>query len=255
MGASQACTLALDFDAASSEPSLGGSGFCMKHAGPPAVFCDDFDVDALGTKWPAVEQKNGSAKNDSGASTSAPNSLLSIASPVGVGGSVRAAAVLNLAKLKSTKVGLRISFNLRVEQFDATSGATNVAFAFLYGPLVDYNQVVLNLVSNESAASLRVVEYAPVTAGYALHGPFTTKPAVGQWMKVQIDIDIVNPVGSGNALRVRLNDAVELDTQLQVPLKGDVPRLELGVSWVESLKATQTWAVRYDDFLVETVSL
>jgi hypothetical protein len=91
---------------------------------------------------------------------------------------------------------------------------------------------------------------------YEQHGPFTLKPTVGQWMKVEIDIDILNPEGTGNNMRVRLDGMSALDTQLKLALKGDIPRLELGVGWVDSAtKPTQTWAVRYDDFLVETTAL
>jgi hypothetical protein len=252
------CSLALDFDKTASEPRTE-TGFCQKHVGPPAVFCDDFDVDAFGSKWPAVEQTNGTAKDDNMAFLSSPNSLLSLANAVPMGGGVRSVGSIGFPALKSTKVGLRISFSIRVDQFDATSGAKNIVFDFLYGPVNDFNQIVVNLVSTETAVSVQVAENAQKvgspTSDYAPHGPFTTKPALGQWMKVAIDLDILNPVGLGNNLRVRLDDQVQLDTQLQVALKGDTPRIELGVGWVDSSKPTQAWAVRYDDFLVETIAL
>jgi hypothetical protein len=258
--ASTSCSLALDFDATSSEPLAESKPFCAQHSGPPAVFCDDFDGEVLGTKWPLVEQTNGSARNDSAASISAPSSLLSIASPVGVRGSVRAVGVVSFASLSTTKVGLRISFSMRVDQFDPTSGAKNIIFDFLYGPLSDFNQIVLNLVSTETAVSVQVAENAQKlsdgTSMYEQYGPFEIKPTIGQWMKVAIDIDIINPQGAGNTLRVRLDDQTALQTSLKLPLKGDKPRLELGVGWVDSeTKPTQTWAVRYDDFLVETTAL
>lgn len=253
-----ACSLALDFDATSEQANEGaGTGsYCAQHPVPPAVFCDDFDGQPLGVKWPNVEQTNGSATTDGGAAVSGSSSLLSIGNAVPVNGGVRAVGTLSLPNLTSRAIGLRVSFKMRVDQFDATSGARNIAFAFLYGPQGDFNQIVLNLVSTESAVSVQVAENAQKlgspTSDYAQHGPFITKPTPGQWLKVGVAIDIVNPVGAGNKIRVTLDDKTELDTELQLPLKGETPRLELGVGWVDSSKATQPWAVRYDDFLVET---
>lgn len=255
------CSLALDFDAASSEPLANEGGFCAQHSGPTVAFCDDFDTLALGTAWPSVEQTNGSAKNDPAAFTSTPNSLLSVANPVGVGGGVRSVGIVTFPTLASRAVGLRISFMMRIDQFDPTSGAKNIVFDFLYGPLGDFNQIVVNLVSTETAVSIQVAENAQkvgeMTSMYAPYGPFTAKPSIGQWVKVAIDVDIAEPevASAGNRMRVRLNDESLLDTQLQLALKGGTPRLELGVGWVDSSKPTQAWAVRYDDFLVETVTL
>jgi hypothetical protein len=253
-----ACSLALDFDATSAQPSPN-TGFCRSHASPPAVFCDDFDATPLGTKWPAVEQQHGSVRNDGAAARSAPNSLLSSVEPVAAGERARAVGSVAFPALTSAKVGLRISFAMRVDQFDRASGAKNVVFGFLYGPLDDYNQIALNLVSTETAVSLQVAESSPKVGDEpgrsAQHGPFTTKPPLHDWTTIAIDFDINDPLGRGNALRVSLDGKLELDTQLTLPLKGDTPRLELGVGWVDTTEPTQTWVVRYDDFLVEAVTL
>ncbi len=255
----QGCSLALDFDATQAHSGPEASGFCRAHVAPPAVFCDDFDELALTTKWPTVEQENGSASNDGGAALSAPNSLLSIASPAAAGENVRALGGIAFPRLASSRVGLRVSFALRVEQFDSTRDANSVVFDFLYGPPDDYNELVLALVSTETAVSLQVVEISEQVGEdegrYVQHGPFVTKPGLGRWMRVAIDVDINEVVGQGNAVRVTLDGHRELDTALELPLKGDTPRLELGVGWVDTAGPTQTWAVRYDDFLVEAVSL
>jgi len=254
-----ACSVALDFDATSAKGTQDDQSFCSEHLTPPTIFCDDFDGTALASKWPAVEQHNGSAKNDGGAARSSPNSLLSVAAPVDAGEGVRAVGSVSFPALAAAKVGIRVSFALRVEQFDPSSGAKSVVFDFLYGPLDDYNEIALNLVSTESAVSLQVDENAQTegdeTAQYAQHGPLMTKPARGEWMTVDIDIDINQPRGQENALRVSLNGKKELDTQLMLPFKGGTPRLELGVGWVDSSEPTQRWVVRYDDFLVEAVAL
>lgn len=256
-----ACSLALDFDQTSEKAGQGKStgAFCAQHAQVTVAFCDDFDGQPLGTKWPSVEQANGTATNDTQAAVSGTSSFLSIANAVPANAGVRAVGAVSFGNLKAQAVGLRISFKVRVDQFDATSGAKNTIFDFLYGPMSDYNQIVVNLVSTETAVSIQVAENAQkageTTSEYALHGPFVTKPTIGQWMKVDLNLDITAPIGSGNRLRVLLDDKQELDTTLQIALKGDTPRMELGVGWVDTSKPTQAWAVRYDDFLVDTVKL
>jgi hypothetical protein len=253
------CTLALDFDATSKKPVKHEPTFCAAHSTPPAIFCDDFDAEPLGTKWPKVEVLNGEATNDGEAATSEPNSLLSVANPVGVTGRVRAVSGISFPNLNSTKVGLRISFNLRVDKFDPAIGAKTNVFDFIYGPVTDFNQVVVVLISTGDAVSMMLAEN-PQKVGdpnnlYHEYGPFTVKPALGQWTKVAVDLDIANPLGDGNTVRVALDEQSQLDTALLYPLKGETPRLELGVGWVDSeMMSTQTWQIRYDDFLVEAVA-
>jgi hypothetical protein len=259
LGVLGGCSLVLDFDATSSQPDTSGAAFCGKHTQAPTEFCDDFDGEALGMKWPLVEEMNGTARADATAFTSSPNSLLSTAAGVMPNSRVRGVGIITFSKLKDRSIGLRISFNMRVEQFDATPGAKNIAFDFLYGPNADFNQIVLNLVSTGSAVSVQVAENAQkvgdTTSQYQQYGPFTIKPTVGQWMKVEMDIDINQPVGLGNKLSVRLDGQNAVETQLAIPLKGDTPRMELGLGWVDATAATQPWAVRYDDFLVDSIGL
>jgi len=200
------CTLALDFDGTSKEPVAPEPTFCRAHLTPPAIFCDDFDAVALGSKWPKVEVMNGAVSNNAGSATSAPNSLLSVANPVGVTGGVRAISSVSFPQVTSTKVGLRISFNLRVDQFDPTVGAKSNVFDFIYGPVTDFNQVVMVLVSTGSGFSVLLAEN-PQKVGepnslYHEYGPFSLRPALQQWTKVALDLDITNPVGSGNSVRV-----------------------------------------------------
>ena len=253
-----ACSLALDFDATSAKHDDDPVSFCGEHLSPPAVFCDDFDEQPLGTKWPAVEQSNASVQNDSGAALSPPSSLLSVAQPSSPGNPVRSVGSVAFPSMSSAKVGLRISFALRVDKFDPTSGAECVLFSFLYGPEDDFNQVALDLVSTETAVSLQLTELAEKlgeASDYAEHGPFTIKPSAGEWTNVAIDIDVNAPMSTGNTVRVSVDGHKQLDTSLMLPLKGETPRLELGIGWVDTTKPTQGWTVRYDDFLVEAVML
>jgi len=268
-GTISGCSLALDFDATSKDYAQSGGGggsnsgpFCAQHMAPPAVFCDDFDSTSLSAKWPGVPMSNGSATDDSAAFVSSPSSMLSVADAVPQGGQVRAVSTLSFPMYaNSTKpFGLRTSFQMRVDQFDPTNGAKNIAFEYLFGSDSDFNQIVMNLVSSGTSVAIQVAENAQVmgssTSNYQLYGPFTIKPMDGQWIKVEVDVDLLMPSGSGNNLRVRLNDESQLDTPLMFPLKGGTPRLELGIGWVDSgTKPTQVWKVRYDNFLVEALNL
>jgi hypothetical protein len=253
------CSLALDFDSTSKEPVKPQPTFCGEHSTPPAIFCDDFDAAPLDMKWPNLDVMNGEATNDTGAATSAPNSLLSVADPVGVTGKVRAVSTVGFLELSSTKVGLRISFNMRVDQFDSAIGAKTNVFDFLYGSITDFNQVLVVLQSTGSEVLVMLAEN-PQKVGdsnnlYQQYGPFPIRPLPGQWTKVAVDIDILNPTGAGNSVRFALDDQMLLDTTLLYPFKGQTPRLELGVGWVDSeMMPSQTWAIRYDDFLVEAVA-
>lgn len=255
----QACSVALDFDATSAKPAAEASGFCRAHASPAAIFCDDFDEEPLGTRWQAVEQSNGSAQNDSRAALSPPSSLLCIAKPTTQGENVRAVGKVAFPALTSAKVGLRVSFALRIDKYDQTSGAKNTVFDFSYGPAGEPNEIALNLVSTESAVTLQIAETSQQVgeggAEYAPHGSFSIVPRLGEWLNVAIAIDVNDPEGQGNALRVDIDGYEQLDTSLMLPLKGGTPRLELGLGWVDTSMPSQTWAVRYDDFLVEAVRL
>jgi hypothetical protein len=90
---------------------------------------------------------------------------------------------------------------------------------------------------------------------YAQHGPFVTKPTAGKWMKVFMDLKIGQHVGTNNSVKLLFDDVSQFDQALTVPLKGDTPRFELGVGWVDTTAAAQAWAVRYDNFLIEQVPL
>lgn len=254
----EACSLALDFDATSKRPAAQSNGFCGEHQAPPAVFCDDFDGEPLVGTWPAVEQANGSAQNDDDACVSPPSSLLSSARPAPAGADVRAISSVGFSQLAGEKLSLRIAFALRVERFDATNGAESVVFDLLYGAEDDFNQLALELVSTETAVSLQLSEsvqkLGETDGEYVEHGPLT-QPRLGQWIAVGVELDIHDPNGTGNALRVTLDGKKALDTELMLALSGGAPRVELGVGWVDTAAPTRAWAVRYDDFLVEASPL
>jgi hypothetical protein len=254
-----ACSLALDFDATSKLNGAPGGPFCVNHQVAPMKFCDDFDSKPISVVWPKVEELNGHVVQDSTASESAPNSMLSTSMPVAAGAQVRAVSTLSFPDLSGLNVNFHITFWMRIDQFDTTAGAKNTVFQFLYGPLGDFNQIVLNAVSNGDSVALQLVENgqspgAP-TSMYAQHGPFVTKPTAGKWMKVFMELKIAESKGTNNAVKLLLDDVSQLDQTLTVPLKGDTPRFELGVGWVDTTAASLGWAVRYDNFLIEQVPL
>jgi hypothetical protein len=258
LGLTSACSVALDFDAVSAQES-GNTGFCAKHPAPQAAFCDDFDGKPLGTVWSTLSQMNGTVAVDGKASTSTPSSMLSTISAVPAGGSVRAVSTTSFPLLNSKPLGFRVSFDMQVEQFDKNPSAMITAFAFLYGPLNNYNEIVLNLSSTGTDVKIQVVENAEA-GGFDKHGPYPLSAPIGGWINVRLELDIrtpngTPPAGATNTLRVYLNQAEQEDGPLQVPLNGDVPRMELGIGYEDTSLARDAWSVRYDNFLVETAAL
>jgi hypothetical protein len=181
-----ACSLALDFDATQKLNGAPGGPFCVDHQVAPMKFCDDFDSKPISVAWPKVEELNGKVTQDAMAAVSAPNSMLSTSMAVPAMGQVRAVSTLSLLDLANLDTRLQITFWMRIDQFDTTAGAKNTVFQFLYGPLGDFNQIVLNAVSNGDSVALQLVENGQGPGGgasmYAQHGPFVTKPTAGKWM-------------------------------------------------------------------------
>jgi hypothetical protein len=250
--------LALDFDAVSAQDS-NNPAFCANHPAPQATFCDDFDGKPLGTLWGTLSQMNGTVVVDSIVASSAPNSLLSTIGAVPMGGSVRAVASTSFPMLNGKSLGFRVSFDMLVEAFDKNPSAMVTAFAFLYGPLNNYNQIVINLSSTGTDVKIQVIENAEA-GGYDKHGPYPVSAPVGGWINVRLELDLrtpsgMPPAGAENALRVYLAGVEQEDARLQVPLNGDVPRMELGLGYEDTSVARDGWSVRFDNFLVETAAL
>ena len=66
-------------------------------------------------------------------------------------------------------------------------------------------------------------------------------------------MDIHDPTGTGNSLRVYFDSQPQYDGALVLPLKGGTPRMELGVGWATAPAAP--WSVRYDNVSVDLNNL
>ena len=278
--ASLGCSQGLDFDALSKDhdaaPSsastagdagaasadgstsseAGKTAYCASLS-PAPTFCDDFDTKPIGEQWDGVEDSNGIVGIDTIAFDSAPSSLAAKSSASPSGQSIRSVTKKSFTEFTGKPITLRMSFALRVDQIDPKTSAQIVAFGVLFGEDGNFNQVVLNLSSTGSGVVAQVSENAqgPTTSdnGYEVHGPFDKRPSASDWTDVRIEIDVHNPTGSGNSLRVYFDQVVQYDGALILPLKGGTPRIELGIGWANTPSAP--WSIRYDNVVVDLKNL
>ncbi len=254
------CTQTLDFDSVSGGAS--SSALCTGD-NPARQFCDDFDGQSVGSIWGGIEEQYGAVSNDSRASVSGTVSMLASSDGVDAGTIVRAVVKRAFPEHADSVVGIRASFDMRVDQFDPRAGAQIGAFALLFGPLDNFNQLVLNVNSTGDDISVQLAENAVSVAdpsstednGYAVHGPFS-EPAPDTWTNIRVEVDVFKPDGGGNQLRIFLDGEQKFNGPLVLDLKGAEPRLELGLTWVDTVgTAADPWSVRYDNFVVEMTDL
>lgn len=247
------CTQTLDFDSVSNGTTQSSpSTFKCATLDPQPTFCDDFDGLPPLQVWSAVPISpatgGGRVSGDTLFSVSAPASLLATTAATAAGVYVSSAAQKTFNDFEGKPVDVRIAFDMLVESMDPTPGARVVAFQFLFGPLAQYNQLVINLTSTGAGVSSQFTE----NLGGAMQG--TTKgdtqqvPAVKKWVHVTFDLEVFNPSGQGNNAKVTVDGVKLFDSGLHYPLYRDQPRLEIGVPWVDTTVTTQPWAIRYDNF-------
>jgi hypothetical protein len=230
----------------------------MMPASPMAgtYYCDDFDNGNFQPFW-SVEMSNGSVRVDSVDSNSAPYSMSANSGAVAAGAAPpRAVSKLGFPNFTNSRVKLDVSFDMNVAKFDQTTTPASgkvIAFQLLYGPVDpnNFNQIAFNLVTNSAGNGVvaQVEENAPSPDGgdgYNVIGPFVAYPKVNGWSHVEIIIDILDPVGMGNNITVSIDGATN-ENALQVPLKGQEPRMELGIAGTPV--PAQGWSIRYDNFV------
>jgi hypothetical protein len=258
-----ACTQTLDFDAVTGKRSSPSSdspeGFSCAMQSPEPTFCDDFDGDRPAKKWSSVivspSDGKGVVESRDDEALSEPRSL--VASVPGSFGSdvdyAASALSRTFAAFEGIPIRVRVSFDMRIEAFDATANAHVIAFQFLFGSADDYNQLVLNLESRKRSVAAQFTE----TVGPAFAqrgGDYENTPELGEWAHVELELDAKNPLGKANGAKNRLTllvDDVKLfDDDLSFDLRGGTPRMELGIPWVDSKLAQESWRIRYDNVLV-----
>jgi hypothetical protein len=247
----------LDFDAVSNGSPETQDALHCRDRNPAPSFCDDFDYVPIGQNWTDLEPpKNGEAKVVGDIFVTAPNSLLSTAGPVPTPtDNVRAVVKTSFPMFTNAKKKLTIGFDLYVVAFDPKQGARTIAFALLYGDVNKFYELVLNLNSNGTNASALVNEYNFPENLSELHASVGLLNA--RWIPVSIELTVNNPGGTGNGIAVVVDGkVVSADgDQLKLPLIAATPRMELGLGWMDTSKATGAWAIRYDNFFADWAPL
>jgi hypothetical protein len=263
--ASLGCTQVLDFDSVSTSVGQGGGGGSSNDLGkgcstlnPAPTLCHDFDTAALNAFGIQVGKTNGSGDIDTALAVSKPGSFLAISN--GKGNS-RIVLEKAFGDFKDAKVLITVKFDVYVEEMDATPKARISPFFLLFGPLSSTNQVGLQFLENAGAVAGRLVENAVGVLGpdgFRTHD-FDNGLTLQRWTAVRIELSIQTPSGTGgpNVAKVFLDNAKVLETSLNLTLKGDVPRAELGIADVETYERPTVlpWKVRYDNYVVDFIRL
>ncbi len=244
------CTQTLDWDALTEDERTISEGGCQDY--PNVTFCDDFDGESIGNLWVSgTAQNNGSVGPDGARVVSGEAALLSQSFALQAsGGQARAVAITSFPQFDSQRMKVSISFDLFVEAYDPNAGANLMAFQFLYGPLDDTTQLVLGLGSNGTTVTWQLTENGLASGGYQLHGPFNTPSLTSDWVHFDIELNVLEPVGSSNTFTIKTNGETVINSRpLALALTGGSPRIELGIGWVDTSRTTQPWSVRYDNFV------
>jgi hypothetical protein len=248
------CTQLLDFDAVSKgEPGQGGPNADLPCSlrYPTPTFCDDFDGAPVSDKWNDVETNHANpAVVNRMEAFSPPNSLVSEVLSITPADQVRSVIKTSFAPFTSVPAELVIAFDVFVDVVDPKAGARIIAFALLYGDVNKFQEFVLNLNSTGAKASGIFTEYSyPDNASFE-HAAFA--PTKAEWINVRIEIDVHHPDAVGNAMRIYVKDAqVNSPTDVvRSPMLPALPRVELGIGWMDTTKGTSPWTVRYDNFSV-----
>lgn len=227
--------------------------FSCSSLDPAPTFCDDFDSETSTDTWNRLEvlpSGSGSVVVDSDAALSRPNSLLASVTGADRGVYLRAAALKTFATYENTPIHVRISFDMMVEQIDPRMNARVIAFQFLFGDLQGYNQLVLNLESTGTEVNSQFSEALGPDPGTRV-GDTKSVPNLNEWSHVEFELQVFNPQGSGNNATLSI-DSVELFKQaLSYDLRAGVPRMELGIPWVDTNQAAEAWQIRYDNVRVD----
>jgi hypothetical protein len=247
----------------SSSSSSGGSGsgggsFCANQPST-TTFCDDFDEPSWMGNWDQVFQQNGSVTVDGlamPAAPSTPNSLLAQTSAAVAGVYTEADALKEFSQFQGKPIQITATFEMNIQTWDTMSSGLCIAFEVIFKTSdSQFNQIVVNLRSLGTAGvTAQIAENAQGADGGIEPGgasvPFADHPPTQTWAKVEVDLLIANPTGTGgNTVSVKLNDMPEITAQaLNLPLQGGPPVFHLGLGYVQA--PAMPWAIRYDNFVV-----
>jgi hypothetical protein len=247
------CSLVLDFDAVTKEAPTTqvATNIPCANRMPAPTFCDDFDTNGLSAKWTEFEKMNGDFAVNSDESKTPYYSFVSTVNDISTAMPqlVRSVVKTSFDQYTGTKTKLTMAFDVYVATVDTKAGAKITAFSLLYGDTKAFYQLTLNLSSTVGAASFIVTEYTFPSMFATTHGSSPIKLAT--WTNVRVELTVNDPGGMGNDIAVFLDDVRQNSAtdQLKAPLIAAVPRMELGIGYMDPMLGTGAWKVRYDNFI------
>jgi hypothetical protein len=248
------CSFVLDFDAVTKEaPSVQAGPIPCANRMPVPTFCDDFDIGMLSDKWTDFEKVHGDFQVNGLVYNTPPYSLLSkvddISTLAPADQFVRSVVKTSFPVFTGRKAKLTMAFDVYIDTVDPKEGARITAFSLLYGSTAAFYQLTLNLASAGATASFIVTEYTFPSMFSTTHGVSAIPRA--RWTNVRVELTINDPGGMGNDIAVFLADVRQNSPtdQLKAPLIADVPRMELGIGYMNPAQGTGAWILRYDNFV------
>ncbi len=165
----------------------------------------------------------------------------------------------------ATHTTISVEFDMLVDQIDPGMGRRVVLFQLEFGSEADgSNQHTLVLESQGTRVNAGFVEFA--NAGTASHArvsrseqheyPFQAGPALGQWAHVRYTLDTVPDDNTMDLATLSVDDSVLFIGAPYLLQTEKLPRVEVGVAWVDASLFTdqdegKSWQVRYDDVVVQ----
>jgi hypothetical protein len=214
---------------------------------PAPLFCDDFDVGALGATWSGgLQQSTATATLDSTIFESPPSSMLVAIPSFSSGGdgiamlSTTFSAILNGAST--------YAFDLIIEAWDMNANYTKVASIIMPGGYAIYIQI-------DATGVLDIAEQIPAEDGGFAYGDYfgapTTVIAPGVWHRIELRTAPPIDGGSGIAsLTATFDHATVIDeTSLEAVIPPGAPEIELGLYWVVPMEAP--WRVHFDNVVFD----
>lgn len=245
------CTFLVDWSsihedgAPTPAPDAGDAGSFCQNQVPTPTLCDSFDDDAVGAPWTLEKRGTGLIGLDDAFTVTPPHALFArCPSCVADRDWAYGSATIPGMPIR----GIALGFDLRIEAREAgqIAGVASVQ------TLGDKGKAMLRLLLIENGGAVAEESFFPGNGpdGQYHALPLAKAPATGQWMRVEMRVDLGAPARA----TVKLDgEAVLEGVALQFPFSNDATRSvgTTGFTYVDVgvLYATGSWALRVDNLV------
>jgi hypothetical protein len=240
---------------ASNASDAGPDGPYCASLVPAPLFCDDFDENtgdaaALAARWDLVSNTGGTATLSGGTFESPPDVMLITTQPHTP---FSDCAGYKSFTAQADKAGVyTLSFAIYLETPDTSNGANAVLSALqLFDPSGTWDLQLEVYYATPTAQTLRFSENASPSDGgkntYTEHAIPGTSLPVGAWTRVQMVLDLKQPLGplGGNTATLVFDGNPIVAEVVNVTTVIGTPEIIVGVPYAAA--TTAGWTVRYDD--------